>query len=109
MPRITKTRQGKQCKTKVKSRDSVQQYLHETIFSIPAACFKVVLTETKSAPQENCTETPPTSTVRRRSDADTHSQLAGTGQDILGIIFSLNLLRINRQLIASVISILMHY
>ena len=84
-----------------------QQYLHETIFSIPAACFKVVLTETKSAPQENCTETPPT--VRRRSNADTHSQLAGTGQDVLGIIYLFNLLQMNRQLNASVILNIRHY
>ena len=84
-----------------------QQYLREIIFSTPAACFKVVLIETKSAPQENCTETPPT--VRRRSNADTCSQLAGTGQDVLGIIYSLNLLQMNRQLNASVIVNIRHY
>ena len=58
-----------------------QQYFRETIFSTPAACFKVVLTETKSAPQENCTETPPTMSTEGQIK-DAHSQLAGTEQDV---------------------------
>ena len=37
-----------------------RQLLPETISSTPAACFKVVFTDTKSTPHPNCTETPPT-------------------------------------------------